>query len=353
MKYNNYFSNLPVPLKDDELYDLFNKAHNGDMMARNIIIEHNMRIVLHIAYKFNNTPYDIDELISSGLLGLTKAVDTFDLERGLKFSTYAARCIYNEILMFIRNEKKHLNEMSLNKSLGNDKDGNELIIEDVLVDESVDFVRDYEVCDTNRIIREVINKLPDRDRDVIFLFFGFESEKEYTQEEIANKFNISQSYVSRLIKKTLKEIKEELIRLKVIAKISENRFKNKEEKKMPRMMKSIYEYFSKYSKEEINEVISNLSDKEKELLHDRYGDDLEHPCKTDNFDKNKAAKLYGSLIPRIKTKLKNNKIKSLELDNTIKDKASLKLTNNAHNKKGEPLQAEESITKDDYIKIWV
>lgn len=230
---------FPAPLKYDEVIDYIKKAHNGDLEAREMVIKHNMRLVLNVVLKkFNNTPYDSEELVAVGILGLIKSVDTFDIEKNIKFSTYAGKCINNEIGMFIKKEKKHLYKESLNCCLKSDSEENELLLEDILVDETVDFVSDFEKDCTNKIVRELVNKLPDRDREIVSLYFGFTGDKRYTQNEIAKKINISsQSYVGRLIKKNLKKIKEELIQLGIVDETSEKEVRKMEEKIMPRKIK--------------------------------------------------------------------------------------------------------------------
>lgn len=341
---------LPAPLKNDEVIEYIKKAHNGDLEAREMVIKHNMRLVLNTVLKqFNNTPYDTEELVAVGFLGLITSVDTFDIEKKFKFSTYTVTCINNEIVRFIRKEKKHLCNESLNYCLKSDEEGNELTLEDTLVDETVDFVRGLEIKDLNKLIRELVDKLPDKNRDIILLYFGFNDGKRYTQDEIAKKFNIDRSYVSRLIKINVKKIKEELIELGIVDEISEKRVRNREENKMSRKSKNIYEYFNKYSKEEINEVILRLSDDEKELLYARYGNDLENPIKNDDFDKNKSNRFYGRLLPKMKSMLANSRKKENVQD--TEDEISLGLSDNTADEKSQSLSIKEDLIKDDYIKI--
>ena len=355
MKDDIFFDKLPAPLKDDLLYEYIEKAHNGDQAAKETIILHNMRLVKHIAYKFNNTPYDSEELMSIGYIALIKAIDTFDTKKRVKFVTYSARCIYNEILMFMRKEKKYMSNVSLNECLKSDYGRNKFKFEDTLIDEKANFVEEIEIYDTYKLIRKLVNELPDRDKEIVQLYFGFTTNKVYTQMEIAQKFNISQSAVAKLIKKNVKNIKKELIKLEPesIYLIGENTVKHKEDKGIPRRLKSIYEYFTEYSKEEVNEVISKLSDDEKELLYARYGNDLENPIKADKFEFYRN-KFYRYLLPKMKAmlELKSNK-ESLELNNTLQNKedTSIKDNDNFVDKKSHSLSMVESINKDDYIKI--
>ena len=343
-------SDLPAPLKNDEVIEYIKKYRNGDLEAKEMVIKHNIRLVLNtVLKKFNNTPYDSEELVAVGILGLIKGVNTFDNEKNIKFSTYAGTCINNEIGMFIRKEKKHLCNESLNCCLKSEGEGNELTIEDTLADETVDFASDFEKDYTNKVVRELVNKLPDRDREIISLYFGFNDDKVYTQSEIAKKFKISQKHVCKLLKKNVIRIKEELIKLGIVDEISEKRIRDRKENKMPRKLKNIYEYFNKYSKEEINEVILRLSDDEKELLYGRYGNNLEAPIKNDDFDKDKSYKFYGLLIPKMKRILANSRKK--ENVQNVEDEISLGLSDNITDEKSQPLSIKEYLTKDDYIKI--
>ncbi len=209
MYYNNLFidTNLKEPLEQSKLYDYFEKYKSGILNARKIIIEHNMRLVISIVKtKYRNTLYDEKELVSIGMIGLIKAVDTFDTSRKIKFATYATRCIRNEIGMFIRKGKKYINDESLDETLNIDEKGKKIKIEDKLCDETIDFVSDYEKLETRAIIRRVVDDLPDRERKIIILYFYYQ----LTQDEIADEINISQSQVSRLKAKILKKISLQL-----------------------------------------------------------------------------------------------------------------------------------------------
>ncbi len=251
--------------------------------------------------------------------------------------------------MFIRKQKKHLYDESINCCLKSDDKGNEITLEDTLVDKSVDFVSDIEEDCTNKVVRELVNKLPDRDKEIVSLCFGFYDDKVYSQSDISKKFNLSKAHISKIIKKNVNKIKEELIKLGIVDEISEKLVRNRENEIMPKKLKSIYEYFDKYSKEEIDEVILRLSDSEKELLYARYGNDLENPIKNDNFDKKKSNRFYGWLLPKMKSMLSSLKKKENLKD--TEDEISLKHSNNNVDKKSQTLSVEEDLTKDDYIKI--
>ena len=191
---------LPAPLKNDEVIEYIKKYRNGDLEAREIVITHNIRLVLStVLKKYNNNPYDKEELVAVGFLGLIKGINTFDIEKNINFSTYAGTCIRYEINNFLQKEKKHISNKSLNGYLKNDSDVKEFTLEDALIDETVGFVEEFEIYDTNKVVRELVNKLPDRDREIISLYFGFNDDKVYTQSEIAKKFKISHNYVYELI----------------------------------------------------------------------------------------------------------------------------------------------------------
>ena len=197
---------LPNPLPKSQINDLLDKVKQGDEDAIKIIVEHNIRLVLHqVSTKFKSVEYDKKDLVSIGNIGLMKAVTTFNKAYKVEFSTYAARCIDNEILMFLRQLKKNQKLDSLDRTITHDEEGKELKIKDTISDES-DIVEDYEKNITYKIIREIVKKLPDRDREIIMLHFGFYNDKIHTQKEIADMMSISQSYVSRIIAKIVKRI---------------------------------------------------------------------------------------------------------------------------------------------------
>lgn len=219
MNYNNFFVDyeLPAPLSESELYECFKKYKSGDKMVRNFIILHNIKLVIsRVIKKFSNVPCDKKELVSIGLVGLIKSVDTFDISRNIKFSTYASKCVDNEILMFIRKQKKYLNMDSIYETIMTSEDGKQKNLEDVLPDENANFLDYYDKKESYEIIRNVIEDLKERDKCIIKLYFGFIDNKLYKQEEIANKLGISQAYVSRVLARVLKIIKLKLEREGVI-----------------------------------------------------------------------------------------------------------------------------------------
>ena len=201
---------LPKPLSKSQTYELLDKVKQGDEEAKKIIAEHNIRLVLYeVTTRFKYVEYDKKDLVSIGNIGLIKAITTFDKSRKVEFSAYTARCIDNEKLPFIRKIKKDQNLDSLNKQIKHDKEGRELKIEDIISDTS-NIIEDYEKKITYKSIQEIIKKLPNRDKEIIILRFGFYNNEVHTQEEIANMMSISRSYVSRLIAKIVKRIGQEL-----------------------------------------------------------------------------------------------------------------------------------------------
>ena len=201
---------LPKPLSKSQTYELLDKVKQGDEEAKKIIAKHNIRLVLYeVTTRFKYVEYDKKDLVSIGNIGLIKAITTFDKSRKVEFSAYTARCIDNEILMFLRKIKKDQNVDSLNKQIKHDKEGRELKIEDIISDTS-NIIEDYEKKITYKSIQEIIKKLPNRDKEIIILSFGFYNNEVHTQEEIANMMSISRSYVSRLIAKIVKRIGQEL-----------------------------------------------------------------------------------------------------------------------------------------------
>ena len=216
MIYDNLFVvSLPEPFSKEEVYSYFKKMYEGDKIARDEIIKHNLRLVVSESKKYVSEYYEQEEIVAVGVIGLIKGVDTFDITKNYEFATYAIRCINNEILMFLRKNKKHTNNESIDKTLGTDKDGNELKIGNTLYDENTHFVLDYENKECYKIIREVIMDLNDRDREVIMKYFGFNDEP-ITQKEIAKLLGLSQSYISKLVKNVLKKISKQLEQKEII-----------------------------------------------------------------------------------------------------------------------------------------
>lgn len=210
MNYNDLFinTNLPKPLSNSLIYECFCEYKNGNYEAREKVILHNIRLVIaRVVKRFSNTKYDIEELVSVGIIGLIKAFDTFDSFKGIQFNTYASRCIDNEILMFIRKNKRHMNVDSFDRSINYEFTSDDgTTFKDTLVDSDFDLVLNYEEKEEKNIIRSIVQNLQEKDREIIILYFGFDGNEPHTQGEIANKLNITQPTVSRMIKVILNEI---------------------------------------------------------------------------------------------------------------------------------------------------
>ena len=220
----NFFKNLqlfttsysinvfPEPLSKEEEDRYVYLSINGNKEARDILIERNLRLVAHIVKKFENFSESSDDLISIGTIGLIKGVDTYKSNKSVKLTTYAARCIENEILMFIRTNKKNQNNVSLNDSIGYDKDGNEITLEEVIKDEYRDSIDLIDLKDNIKLLKKYINVLSKREKEIIIRRYGLLNKDEETQREIAKSLNISRSYVSRIEKRALVKLLREFIK---------------------------------------------------------------------------------------------------------------------------------------------
>ena len=198
---------LPPPLKKDIEEDLVRKSNMGDLNARNKLIEHNWRLVVFLAKKYDTTKYDLEDLVSIGTIGLIKGIKTYKLDKNIKLATYASRCIDNEILMFLRKNKRRTKEVSFEDSINFDSEGNELKIEDVFGTEEDIVHKSIECQEDKTTLEEEIKNLDDRDREIIEFRYGLGGHKELTQKELADKLSISQSYISRIEKKVIKKLK--------------------------------------------------------------------------------------------------------------------------------------------------
>ena len=203
-------STLPPPLSKEEEASLMEKLKDGDESVREELITHNLRLVVYIARKFDVAGAGIEDLISIGTIGLIKAVKTYSPEKNIKLATYASRCIENEILMFIRKNSQLKGELSLDEPLNTDWDGNELLLSDVLGSDPDMVGMNVERDDECRMLRIVLDKLPKRDREIMYMRFGLDGQREHTQKQVADSMNISQSYISRLEKKIISRLKKEL-----------------------------------------------------------------------------------------------------------------------------------------------
>lgn len=204
---------LPPPLSAEEEEKMLRAYASGDMNARSILIEHNLRLVVYIAKKFENAGVNVEDLISIGTIGLIKAVNTFKLDKKIKLATYASRCIENEILMYLRRNARLKSEVSLDEPLNVDWDGNELLLSDILGTDNDVICRDLEDEVDRKLLHEALQKLSGRERKIMELRFGLNTGTEMTQKEVADLLGISQSYISRLEKRIIGRLKKEIIRL--------------------------------------------------------------------------------------------------------------------------------------------
>ena len=208
--YINGNMNLPEPLTLEEEQHLSERLVSGDDNAREKLIVHNLRLVVYIAKKFENSGVGLDDLISIGTIGLIKAVNTFSPEKNIKLATYASRCIENEILMYLRKISSQKLVISLDEPLNTDWDGNELMLADVLGSDGDEISREIEENDEKRMLIDIIERLPERERTIIEMRFGIGDKDELTQKEVADKMGISQSYISRLEKRIIKKLGNKL-----------------------------------------------------------------------------------------------------------------------------------------------
>lgn len=208
--YLNGGETLPAPLSSEEEKEYVAKLSGGDKEAREKLIEHNLRLVVYIAKKFESSNVDIDDLISVGTIGLIKAVNSFDGSKQIKLATYASRCIENEILMHLRKVVRTKSEMSLDEPLNVDWEGNVLLLSDVLGTDNDVTCKDVENDEEKDILIKTFKRLPPRERQIVKLRFGLLGAQKKTQKEIADLMGISQSYISRLEKKVMKKLKKEL-----------------------------------------------------------------------------------------------------------------------------------------------
>ena len=204
---------LPPPLEREKEDEAVAALDRGDDAARRLLIEHNLRLVVYIAKRFENTGVNIEDLISIGTIGLIKAVNTFNSTKKIKLATYASRCIENEILMYLRKIGSQKTEVSFDEPLNTDWDGNELLLSDILGTDEDEVCRALEDDAEKRVLLEAVASLEGRDREIILLRFGLAGGREYTQKEAADLLGISQSYISRLEKRILAQLRREMQRL--------------------------------------------------------------------------------------------------------------------------------------------
>ncbi len=282
----------PKPLSSEKFKEYFNryKMHN-DKEAEELLILHNMRLVARIASKFQKTYQDIDELISVGGIGLWKAIQTFKIDKGFKFSNYAGRCIENEILMVLRRKKDNDNETSFEETIGEDNDS--LRLENAIKDPNGNIEEILEKKDEEKLAREIVVSLSEKDTFIVSLLYGFFGNAVHTQAEVAAALGISRSYVSRLNTAILEKLKTEL---------ANPRTKRKGKKPV-----SLFKLLKGYTKEEIFKVIDTLNEEELILLDMRYGRSLTYPRTSPYWSKFASHKFYAKLLPKMKKKLELNR----------------------------------------------
>jgi RNA polymerase sporulation-specific sigma factor len=211
-KYNQFFfvgssDVLPPPLEKDEEVELVIRAQKGELEARNKLIEHNLRLVVFIAKKYETKLDTLEDLVSIGSIGLIKGINTYKIDKNIRLATYASRCISNEILMYLRKNKKRTGDISFEEALSFDSEGNELHLEDILgTSEDVTY-KEYEKITNIDTLQKTINDLEERDKQIMIMRYGLYNTKEFTQKEVASILGISQSYISRIEKKVIKRLK--------------------------------------------------------------------------------------------------------------------------------------------------
>ncbi len=203
---------LPPPLKGEEEQQALELLELGDEAAKQKLIERNLRLVVFIARRFENTGINLEDLISIGSIGLIKAIGTYRRDKNIKLATYASRCIENEILMYIRKIANQKTEISLDEPINMDYDGNELLLSDIMGTDEDMIMRPLEDDVDLLVLHNAVNDLPDREREIIIMRFGLQGRQEMTQKEVAQKMGISQSYISRLEKRIMQRLKKEVIR---------------------------------------------------------------------------------------------------------------------------------------------
>ena len=204
---------LPLPFSPEEEAEKLEKLYSGSEKIKGDLIEHNLRLVVYIARRFENTGADPDDLVSVGTIGLIKAVNSFSIEKNIKLATYASRCIENEILMYLRRTVKLKSEVSFDEPLNTDADGNELLLSDVMGTDTDAVYKKIENGVENDLLKEALKKLNERERVIVEMRFGLNGKEEMTQKEVADSLGISQSYISRLEKKIISRLKKEFMKM--------------------------------------------------------------------------------------------------------------------------------------------
>ena len=204
---------LPQPLTRQQEADLLRRLDGGELAVRQTLIERNLRLVVYLARRFENTGVNIEDLISIGTIGLIKAINTFRSDKNIKLATYASRCIENEILMYLRKNASQRAEVSFDEPLSTDWDGKELLLSDVLGTDGDTVMRPIEEDVDRKMLRDAVSTLSGREKDIITMRFGLGGQKELTQKEVADRMGISQSYISRLEKRIILRLRRDILRM--------------------------------------------------------------------------------------------------------------------------------------------
>lgn len=204
---------LPLPFTPEEESQMLGQLSLGDEDVKSKLVEHNLRLVVYIARKFDNTGIDQEDLVSVGTIGLIKAINSFKSDKNIKLATYASRCIENEILMYLRRMVKIKSEVSFDEPLNTDWEGNELLLSDILGTDSDSVYKDIETSVEKQLLRDALKKLPEREQKIMYMRFGLAGYEETTQKDVADLLGISQSYISRLEKKIISRLKNEISKL--------------------------------------------------------------------------------------------------------------------------------------------
>ena len=203
---------LPPPLEAEEELELLKRLMDKDQEAKNILVERNLRLVVYIAKKFENSGVNIEDLISIGTIGLMKGVNSYNLDKNIKLATYASRCIENEILMYLRKNNKIKTEVSIDEPINTDSEGNDLSLADILGTDNDSLFKSVEDSDNKKVLNMAIKKLNNREKIIMQLRYGFDGYNELTQKEVADKLGISQSYISRIEKKVINSLKKDFLK---------------------------------------------------------------------------------------------------------------------------------------------
>jgi len=300
-------------INDDNNKVLFQKIKNNDKKAKEELILKNLSLVTFIVNRYFSGFYKIDDdLVSLGNIALIKAVDRYDETKNVKFSSFASKCIINELKNYLIKNKKHMVNVSLNDSLGTEDETYNL---EALLSDDTNLEEDYEKKEIHEYLVKLVQLLPERDKEIVKMYFGFYNRK-YSQKEIADKFGIARTRVGALLARNLEILKKQVIRYKPMND-SEKTISLGSSGDGKKRIKKIYEYFIDFSKEEVNFVLENLNEKDKKLLTLKFGNDLEKP-NSENWSKEDNYKFYGILVPKIRRTLETNELYRLNRNGNLK-----------------------------------